>query len=121
MVIPSPIRGELVELISRQFRLSAEPTRVRLFDRLRDGEATVDELAAELGTSQQNASKHLALLAEAGAVARRKEGSSVYYRTAEQSVVDLCERVWRSVEPHLLGLALLHGTAETQPKGAFDE
>jgi DNA-binding transcriptional ArsR family regulator len=72
MTLPSALPDELVELISPQFRLLAEPTRVRLFDRLRDGEATVHELAAELETSQQNVSKHLALLAEAGVVARRK-------------------------------------------------
>jgi len=116
MAIPSPIPDELVELISRQFRLLAEPTRVRLFDRLRAGEASVHELAAELGTSQQNASKQLAMLAEAGAVARRKQGNSVYYRIADQNVVELCERVCGSVERHLLGPAeLVQGAAETQP------
>jgi hypothetical protein len=30
MVLPSPIPGELVELIARRFRLLAEPTRIRL-------------------------------------------------------------------------------------------
>jgi hypothetical protein len=64
--LPSPIPDELVELIARRFQLLAEPTRVRLFDRLREGEATVHDLAAELGTSQQNVSKHLMLLADAG-------------------------------------------------------
>jgi len=117
MALPSPLPDELVELISRQFRLLAEPTRVRLFDRLRDGEATVHELAAELGTSQQNVSKHLALLAEAGVVARRKAGNSVYYRIADDDVIDLCDRVSGSVERHLLGLAQLpDSTAQTNPE-----
>ena len=81
--------------------------RIRLFDRLRDGEATVHELADELGSSQQNVSKHLTLLADAGVLARRKEGTCVYYRLADQDVLALCEQVCGSVEQHLLDLAAL--------------
>ena len=75
MELPSPVSDELVELIARRFRLLAEPMRIRLFDRLRDGEATVHQLADELGSSQQNASKHLTLLADTGVLARRKDGT----------------------------------------------
>ena len=77
--------------------------RIRLFDRLRDGEASADEL----GSSQQNISKHLTLLAEAGVLARRKEGTCVYYRLADDDVLALCEQVCGSVEQHLLDLAAL--------------
>ena len=76
MTFPHPIPDQLVILIARRFHLLAEPTRLRLLDRLRDGEATVQELADELGTSQQNVSKHLAMLADAGVLARRKDGNS---------------------------------------------
>ena len=105
MELPSPV--PLVELIARRFRLLSEPMRIRLFDRLRDGEATVHELADELGSSQQNVSKHLTLLAEAGVLARRKEGTCVYYRLADQDVLALCEQVCDSVEQHVLDLAAL--------------
>ena len=107
MPVPSPISDELAELISRRFRLLAEPTRVRLFHRLRDGEASVHELTDELGCSQQNISKHLTLLAEAGVLARRKERNSVYYRISDEEVVTLCDQVCDSVERHLLELAAL--------------
>jgi DNA-binding transcriptional ArsR family regulator len=107
MELPSPVPDELVELIARRFRLLSEPMRIRLFDRLRDGEATVHELADELGSSQQNVSKHLTLLADAGVLARRKEGTSVYYRLADEYVLALCEQVCGSVEQHLLDLAAL--------------
>ena len=73
MPIPRPIPDELVGLIAHRFRLLAEPTRLRLLDRLREGEATVQELADDLETSQQNVSKHLAMLAEAGVLARRRK------------------------------------------------
>ena len=107
MALPSPIPDELVELIARRFQLLSEPTRIRLFDRLRDGEATVHELATELGTSQQNVSKHLTLLAGAGVLGRRKDRNSVYYRIADEEVLGLCEQVCGSVERRLLNLAAL--------------
>lgn len=107
MTLPSPIPDELVDLIARRFRLLAEPTRVRLFDRLRDGETSVHDLAAGLETSQQNVSKHLNLLAEAGVLARRKKGITVYYRIADPEVVELCEQMCGTVERQVLDLAAL--------------
>ncbi len=107
MSLPTTISDELVELIARRFRLLGDATRIRLFDRLRDGEASVHELTKELGGSQQNISKHLTLLAEAGVLARRKERNSVYYRIADPEVLSLCDQVCDSVERHLLDLAAL--------------
>jgi DNA-binding transcriptional ArsR family regulator len=69
----------------------SEPGRIRLLDRLRDGEATVNELSAATGMTQQGASKHLTLLADAGILARRREGNRVYYRIADDGVLALCE------------------------------
>ena len=105
MELPSPVPDELVELIVRRFRLLSEPMRIRLFDHLGDGEATVHQLVDELGSSQQNVSKHLTLLADAGVLARRKEGTCVYYRLADQDVLALCEQVCGSVQQHSLDLA----------------
>jgi DNA-binding transcriptional ArsR family regulator len=109
MSLPHPIPDELVELIARRFHLLAEPMRIRLLDHLRDGEATVQELADELHTSQQNASKHLVLLAEGGVLARRKERMSVFYRIADDEVFGLCEQMCGSVEHRVQDLAALVG------------
>jgi DNA-binding transcriptional ArsR family regulator len=120
MTLPSPIHDEPVELIARRFHLLAEPTRIRLFDRLRGGEGTVHQLADELGTSQQNVSKHLTLLAEAGVLGRRKDRNCVYYRIADQEVLGLRQRVCGSVERHLLELAALVQSPDmTQPERSF--
>jgi DNA-binding transcriptional ArsR family regulator len=117
MSLPHPIPQDLVELIARRFRLLAEPMRIRLLDRLRDGEATVQELAEALDTTQQNVSKHLALLAEGGVLARRKERTSVYYRIADDGVLALCEQVCGSLEQQLRGFAaLIDGLAAVQPE-----
>jgi len=120
MALPSPIPDELVELIARRFHLLAEPTRIRLFDRLRGGEATVHQLADELETSQQNVSKHLTLLAEAGVLGRRKDRNCVYYRIVDPEVLGLCEQMCGSVERHLLALAALVQSPDvTQPERSF--
>jgi len=50
--------------IAERFRLLSEPTRLRLLDLMADGERSVGSLAGELGCTQANVSKHLALLAD---------------------------------------------------------
>jgi DNA-binding transcriptional ArsR family regulator len=77
--MPHPIPEPLVELIAKRFRVLAEPMRIRLLDRLREGDATVGELQEALGASQQNVSKHLGILLEAGMVSRAKRGNHAHY------------------------------------------
>ncbi len=93
MALPSPLSDPLVELVAQRFRVLGEPMRIRILDHLRDGSATVTELRAALGISQQNASKHLGVLHSAGIVSRTKEGTSVRYAIADESVFALCEQV----------------------------
>ena len=109
MALPHPLPDELVELIARRFRAVGDPTRIRLLDQLREGEQTVNELAARLGAGQQNVSKHLTVLADAGVLGRRKDGTHVYYRIVDDGVLGLCEDVCGSLEHRLGSLALLVG------------
>ncbi len=104
MPLPHPLPADLVELIARRFRVLGEPMRIRLLDRLREGEASVNELSDSLDASQQNISKHLAVLAEVGIVGRRKEGTYVYYRIVDAGVFALCDQVCGSVQQQLRAL-----------------
>ena len=104
MPLPHPLPQPLVELIARRFRAMSEPMRIRMLDRLREGEATVAELTDWLGASQQNVSKHLAVLADAGLVGRRKEGNHVYFRIVDESVLTICEEVCGSLQQQLAEL-----------------
>lgn len=104
MALPHPLPDEIAELIARRFRLLAEPTRVKLLDRLHGGETSVQELAEAVGTTQQNVSKHLVALADAGILGRRKQGNFVYYRVVDESIWRLCEDVCGSVEQRLAEL-----------------
>jgi DNA-binding transcriptional ArsR family regulator len=91
--VSHPLPEPLVELIAARFRVLAEPMRIKLLDRLRDGDATVTELQQALGASQQNLSKHLGVLLSAGMVARTKQGTSSLYSIADPSVFALCDQV----------------------------
>ncbi len=109
MNLPHPLPPDLAELIARRFRAIAEPMRIRLLDQLRSREATVGELADALSASQQNVSKHLAVLAEAGILGRRREGNYVYYRIVDEGVFGLCEDVCGSLQEQLRTLNELVG------------
>ena len=96
--VAHPLPDDLVELIADRFRALAEPMRIKLLDRLREGQATVLDLTELVGTTQQNVSKHLVLLQRAGLVARRKQGNFAYYSIADDSVFKLCEAVCGSLQ-----------------------
>ncbi|HKY67060.1 MAG TPA: metalloregulator ArsR/SmtB family transcription factor [Acidimicrobiales bacterium] len=51
----------------------ADPTRRAIIRRLRDGEATVTELARPFAMSQPAISKHLKVLERAGLISRRRD------------------------------------------------
>jgi len=98
MPMPHPLPDVLVELIAERFRTIGDPTRIRILERLQDEEASVQELAEHVGTSQQNVSKHLGVLARVGIVGRRKHGTFVYYRITDASVFAICEQVCGAVQ-----------------------
>ncbi len=101
MALPTPIAPELAELIAARLRAIGDPRRIRILDLRREGELSVGELTDRLQTSQQNVSKHLGTLLQAGIVARRKEGTSSLYRTVDAGVYDLCEQVCGGLQAQL--------------------
>ena len=93
MPIPHPLPDDLAELVAQRFRVIGEPMRIKLLDQLREGERSVGNLVEVLGATQQNVSKHLGVLHQAGIVSRRKDGNRVIYAIADDSVFALCETV----------------------------
>lgn len=87
-----PLDAVTAERLAERFRALADPTRLLILDHLRrDGEAAVGEIAARVDGSQQNISKHLAVLRAGGMVTRRKLGTSSLYRVADASVNRICD------------------------------
>src|SRR4051794_17914815 len=74
--------------LADRFQALADPTRLRIVALLRIMELSVGELAQVLGQSQPRVSRHLKILADAGVLERRKEGSWVFLTLAEADRID---------------------------------
>jgi DNA-binding transcriptional ArsR family regulator len=92
-----PLPDEAMEVIAARLRVIAEPTRIRLMGMLDQGDAGVQELAARLGTTHQNVSRHLGVLHQAGMVSRRREGTGVRYSLVDWTGWWLVEQIGASV------------------------
>lgn len=93
-----PMTEEALALVARRFAVLSEPMRLRLLHALFEGELPVNALVEATGGTQANVSRHLQTLADAGLLARRKEGLQVFYAIADSSVFALCELVCGSLE-----------------------
>ena len=69
--------------LADRFQALADPTRLRIVALLRLMELSVGELAQVLAQSQPRVSRHLKILADAGVLDRRKEGSWVFLTLGE--------------------------------------
>jgi DNA-binding transcriptional ArsR family regulator len=69
-------------------RALADPKRLCVVERLADGERSVSDLSRDIGCQVPNMSQHLSVLRSAGLVVSRREGSTVYYRLADDRVLD---------------------------------
>ncbi len=79
----------------------AHPYRLALLEQLAQGERSVDVLADRVRVSIANASQHLQHMRRSGLVAARREGKFVFYRLADDSVLDLLASVRRVAEHNL--------------------
>lgn len=68
------------ERLLLQFKILADPARLRLVALCRRGECSVSELTEAVGLSQPRVSQHLRKLVEAGLLERFRDGKRVYYR-----------------------------------------
>ena len=69
-------------------RAMADPKRLCVLERLAEGERSVGDLSRDVGCQVPNMSQHLAVLRAAGLVATRRDGSTVFYRLADERVLE---------------------------------
>lgn len=74
-------------------KMLANPTRLEIFENLREGERTVSELVSEIGVRQANLSQHLAELRKRKLVKSRREGANVYYRISHPKIIRACDLI----------------------------
>lgn len=76
----------------------AHPHRLALLEQLAQGERSVELLADRVQLSLANASQHLQHMRRAGLVAGRREGKYVFYRLADDAVLDCLAALRRVAE-----------------------
>jgi ArsR family transcriptional regulator len=72
--------------------------RLELLEQLAQGERTVEVLADRTGLSIANASQHLQQMRRAGLLSNRRDGKFVYYRLADDAVLELLAAMRRIAE-----------------------
>ena len=97
---PTLPEGPLV-LVAARFRALGDPSRLKIVNRMMNGERSVQELLEETGLTQTNLSRHLGILRQQGIVERRSEGNRALYRIADPTMVDVCEAVCGSLADQL--------------------
>jgi DNA-binding transcriptional ArsR family regulator len=99
-----------VEEAARLFGMLSEPARLYLLRALMEGAAPVGRLVALTGIKQGTVSKHLGILHASRFVARRREGTQVWYEISEPALFELCElmcsRIQRDVEGQIARLGM---------------
>ena len=79
----------------------AHTHRLHLLEQLAQGERSVEVLADRTGVSVANASQHLQHMLRAGLVANRRDGKFVYYRLADEAVIDLLTALRKIAEQNV--------------------
>ncbi|MGH6893482.1 MAG: ArsR/SmtB family transcription factor [Dongiaceae bacterium] len=79
----------------------AHPHRLALLEQLAQGERSVDVLSDRIRASIANASQHLQHMRRAGLVAARRDGKFMFYRLADDSVLELLASIRRVAEHNL--------------------
>jgi ArsR family transcriptional regulator len=87
-----------LQLVAERFKVLADPMRLRILQFLEAGERSVSALAEAVESTQPNVSKHLKIMQDAGLLARRQEGNSVYYSIEDPTVFELCDVVCSSLQ-----------------------
>jgi DNA-binding transcriptional ArsR family regulator len=92
---------EAIGSIVAMLRVLGDPTRIRLIEALNErGRATVSALNACLEMTQQNVSRQLSILHQAGIVSRCREGVWVYYELIDFSGWWLIEQLVAERQAH---------------------
>lgn len=92
--------------------------RVEIIDVLAQGERSVEDLAHEVSASVGNTSRHLQILASAGLVTRRVEGTSRVYRLADPTVLRAYQALVAVAEARIADVSALAAAFFGETDGA---
>src|SRR5438132_11060571 len=100
-------KGALFDAFASVAQALGSGRRAEIVDLLAQGERSVEEIANEISQSVANTSQHLHVLARAGLVRSRREGTRIFYRLASERVSDLGAAVHDVAVPHVAAVEQL--------------
>jgi DNA-binding transcriptional ArsR family regulator len=96
-------QDEVFDSVAELFGVLATPIRLKIISAVCQGEKNVSQLLDEIDTTQPNMSQHLSTLYRCGVLAKRRDGTQVYYRLQSERVGSLCRAVCTQVAIELAG------------------
>ena len=101
---------ELFEEVANYFSLLCEPTRLKILYAVCNGERSVGEVVTEVESTQANVSRQINMLYRAKILARRKDGTQVYYRVDDEKTLQMCKTVCEQIADKI-GVTAIPGSA----------
>ncbi len=89
--------------VAELFAVLSTPIRLKIISAVCQNEKSVSQLLTEIDTTQPNMSQHLSTLYRCGVLAKRREGTQMYYRLQSERVATLCRAVCTQVAIELDG------------------
>ena len=81
---------DLAEKQAEICRVIGNTRRLLILWQLSKQELSVNEIAAQVGSTLQNVSQHLSVLKKTGIVVARREGQAIFYQLADTECVRNC-------------------------------
>jgi len=85
------LEGEIIESLSKLFKVFGDPTRIKILWALNVHELCVLDICEVLGMTKSAVSHQLSTLKEAKLVRARREGKEVYYALDDEHVKEIFE------------------------------
>src|ERR671927_1855598 len=103
----SEAKAALFDALASVAQALGSGRRAEIVDVLAQGERSVDEIATEISQSIANTSQHLQVLARAGLVRSRRDGTRVIYRLASDRVAELWAAIRDVAVRHVAEVSVL--------------
>lgn len=100
---PMNAEDQVFESVAELFAVLSTPIRLKIISAVCNGEKNVSQLLSEIDTTQPNMSQHLSMLWRSGVLAKRRDGTQMYYRLQSERVATLCRAVCTQVAIELDG------------------
>ncbi len=94
---------EVFAAAAELFSVLSTPVRLKLISALCHSEKNVSQLLSEIDATQPNMSQHLSTLYRAGILARRRDGTQIFYRIQSERAAMLCRAVCTQIATEIDG------------------